>query len=157
MSLTFRVGLIVFSEGKDSAMLEEKIPFATDAWLQRFHAAVNSSQAYRQAAKTWEGDFYFIVEPEGALAEAVYMYMDLWHGESREAFIAQDLSVRVPEFVISAPVSTWKDVIELRLDPMKGLMTRKLKLKGNMAKIMRAVKAANELVRCTTHVPTEFW
>jgi putative sterol carrier protein len=39
---------------------------------------------------------------------------------------------------------------------MKGLMTKKLKLNGNMAKIMRAVKAANELVRCTTRVPTEF-
>jgi putative sterol carrier protein len=136
--------------------MEEKVLFATETWIKCFHAEVNKSEAYRQAARTWEGDFYFVVEPEGSLTEPVYMYMDLWHGESREAFIAQDPSMKSPEFVISAPVSTWKDVIELRLDPMKGLMIKKLKLKGNMAKIMRAVKAANELVRCTTHVPTEF-
>ncbi len=137
-------------------MVEDKIPFATDAWIQRLHEEVNKSEAYRQAAKTWEGDFYFVVEPEGSLTEPVHMYMDLWHGESREAFIAEDPTVKTPEFVISAPVSVWKEVIELRLDPIKGLLTRKLKLKGNMAKIMRAVKAANELVRCTTRVPTEF-
>jgi len=137
-------------------MAEEKIPFATEAWIQRLHEEVNKSEAYRQAAKTWEGDFYFVIEPEGSFTETVYLYMDLWHGESREAFVAHDPSVKTPEFVISAPVSVWKDVIELRLDPIKGMLTRKLKLKGNMAKIMRAVKAANELVRCTTRVPTEF-
>ena len=137
-------------------MAEEKIPFATDAWIQRLHEEVNKSEAYRQAAKTWEGDFYFVIEPEGSFTETVYLYMDLWHGESREAFVAHDPSAKAPEFIISAPVSVWKDVIELRLDPIKGMLTRKLKLKGNMAKIMRAVKAANELVRCTTRVPTEF-
>jgi putative sterol carrier protein len=137
-------------------MAEDKITFATETWIKRLHEEVNKSEAYRQVAKTWEGDFYFVVEPEGSLTEPVYMYMDLWHGESRDAFIAEDPAVKNPEFVISAPVSTWKDVIQLRLDPMKGLMTKKLKLKGNMAKIMRAVKAANELVRCTTRVSTEF-
>lgn len=137
-------------------MTEERLLFATEAWIQQFHDEVNSSEAYRQAAKNWEGDFYFVVEPEGSLTEAAYMYMDLWHGESRDAFITRDPAVKDPEFIISAPVSAWKDVIELRLDPMKGLMTKKLKLNGNMAKIMRAVKAANELVRCTTRVPTEF-
>ena len=137
-------------------MSEERLPFASEDWLKQFHNEVNQSAAYRQAAKSWEGDFFFVVEPEGALTEPLYMYMDLWHGESRDAFIAQDPSVKDPEFVISAPVSTWQDVIELRLDPLKGLMTKKLKLKGNMAKIMRAVKAANELVRCTTRVPTDF-
>lgn len=137
-------------------MSEEIIPFATDAWIQQLHHEVNRSEAYRQAARIWEGDFYFVVEPEGSLAEPVYMYMDLWHGASRAAFVAQDPAEKNPEFIISAPVSTWQDVIELRLDPLKGLMTKKLKLKGNMAKIMRAVKAANELVRCTTRVPTKF-
>ncbi len=137
-------------------MTEDKVQFATDAWINHFHQEVNRSEAYRHAARNWEGDFYFIIEPEGSLTEPVYMYMDLWHGASREAFIAQNPAAKNPEFIISAPVSAWKDVIELRLDPIKGLMTKKLKLKGNMAKIMRAVKAANELVRCTTYVPTKF-
>jgi putative sterol carrier protein len=137
-------------------MAEDKIPFATEAWLKRLHEEINKSEAYRQAAKTWEGDFFFVVEPKGSLTEPVYMYLDLWHGESRGAFIADGPAAKHPEFTISAPVSTWKNVVELRLDPMKGLLTRQLKLQGNMAKIMRAVKAANELVLCATRVPTVF-
>ena len=136
--------------------MAEKIPFATDTWIKRLHEEINHSEAYRQAAKTWEGDFFFVVEQGGSQTEPVYMYLDLWHGESRKAFVVEDPTTTKPEFVISAPVGTWKNVVELRLDPMKGLLTRQLKLQGNMAKIMRAVKAANELVLCATRVPTDF-
>jgi putative sterol carrier protein len=47
-------------------------------------------------------------------------------------------------------------VIEKKLDPLQGLLTRQFKLQGDMVKIMRAVKAAQELVNCTTLVPAEF-
>lgn len=130
--------------------------FASDEWLQSFHEAINNSKAYEDAAKTWEGDFYFIVEPEGSQTKTIYMYVDLWHGKSRKVFIAKDGSEVQPEFVISAPPSVWKKVVEKKLDPIQGLITRQLKLKGNLAKIMRAVKAAQELVNCTTKVQTEF-
>jgi putative sterol carrier protein len=35
-------------------------------------------------------------------------------------------------------------------------MTGKLKLKGNLAKVLRYPKAAKELVNCVMQVPTEF-
>ena len=130
--------------------------FGSDEWVQAFHDAVNASKAHEDAAKTWEGDFYFIVEPSGSVTNPVYMYIDLWHGKSRKAFIAKDAAEMKPEFVITAPVANWKKVIEKKLDPIQGLVTRQLKLQGNIGKIMRAVKAAQELVNCTTRVATEF-
>ena len=132
------------------------IPFGSDEWIRTLMVKVNESEAYRSAARTWEGDFYFIVEPEGNVTEPVTMYMDLWHGDCRDAFIVEDESVKNPEFRINASVSAWKQVITKQLDPIQALMTRRLKLKGNMMKIMRAVKAAQELVNCCTQVPTEF-
>jgi len=130
--------------------------FGSAEWLQAFHEVINASKSYEEAAKTWEGDFYFVVEPEGSMTEPVYCYVDLWHGKSRRAFAVKDEAEMQPEFVISAPLSAWKKVVEKKLDPIQGLVTRQLKLKGNLAKIMRAVKAAKELVNCTTKVPTEF-
>ena len=61
-----------------------------------------------------------------------------------------------PEFVIRAPVSTWRRVIEKKLDPIQGMITGQLKLNGTMSKIMRFPKAASELVNCATKVPTDF-
>jgi putative sterol carrier protein len=132
------------------------ILFGSAEWLEAFHRAVNSSVAYAEAAKTWEGDFYFVLEPEGSMKEPVYYYIDLWHGKSRKAFVVRDASDEQPEFMISAPIRIWKRVIEKQLDPIQGLVTRQLRLKGNLGKVLRAVKAAKELVNCCAEVPTEF-
>ena len=81
------------------------IPFGSDEWIRTLMVKVNESEAYRSAARTWEGDFYFIVEPEGSVTESIIMYMDLWHGDCRDAFIVEDENVKNPEFRINASVS----------------------------------------------------
>ena len=130
--------------------------FLSDEWIKALCREINESEAYAQAAKNWEGDFYFIVEPEGEMAEQAIFYMDLWHGKCRYAQFITDEKEKDPVFRMSAPLSSWRKVIAKELDPIQGLLTRRLKLKGNMAMIMRNVKAAQELVECCTHVPTEF-
>jgi putative sterol carrier protein len=130
--------------------------FASEEWVQALKEAINASQGYAQAAKTWEGDFYFIVDPGGPIAQEIVMYFDLYHGKCLDARICPDRAAETPAFVINAPYAAWRKVIDKKLDPIQGLMTRQLKLQGDMVKIMKAVKAAKELVDCTTRVPTEF-
>jgi putative sterol carrier protein len=132
------------------------IEFGTDAWVKALMAEVNNSEAYAQAAKTWEGDFYFVVDQGPGVPEGVYMYMDLWHGECRDAFAVDDPGQKEPAFVLSAPLPIWRKVLDKKLDPIRGLMTRQLKLKGNMMKIMKVPKAATELVECCTRLDTEW-
>lgn len=130
--------------------------FPSDEWIKALMQELNQSQAYRQAAKTWEGDFYFIVNQGHGVPQDTYLYLDLWHGEAREAFATTDPSVKQPEFIISAPLPAWRKVIEKKIDPIRALMTRQLKLQGKMTKIMKAPKAATELVNCCTLIPTEW-
>ena len=132
------------------------IPFATDAWIKQLGAECNKSEAYREAAKNWEGDFYFIVEPDDQVQEPIYMYMDLYHGQCRQAFLVEDATARDPEFRIRGPLHVWQAIAQRKIDPVKALLTRQLSVQGNMAKIMRNVRAANELVNCTTRVETKF-
>ncbi len=132
------------------------IEFATDEWAKAFMEQINQSQAYAEAAKTWEGDFFFIIEAAEHYPEPVHIYVDLWHGKCREAFATTDPSVKDPVFRMSGPLENWRRVIGKQLDPLQGLLTRQFKLQGDMVKIMRAVKAAQELVNCTALVPTEF-
>ena len=130
--------------------------FPSDAWVKALMEDLNNSQAYAEAAWNWEGDFYFVVEPGGALTQTTVLYMDLWHGNCRDAFEVTDESVKTPVFRMSAPHATWKKVLTKKLDPIQGLMTGQLKLKGNMAMVMKSVKAAKELVEASTRVETEF-
>ena len=133
-----------------------KVRFGSDQWVQALHNELNTSQAYEDAAKNWEGDFYFVVNPEGAVKDPMYLYMDLWHGKSREAFVVKDENSKKPAFVMSGLYSKWKKVVLAQLDPIQALMTGQLKLKGNMVMVMKNVKAAQEIVRACTRIDTEF-
>lgn len=131
------------------------IPFASDAWIKALQAELNQSQSYHDSARNWEGDFYFVITFEGG-APPVFLYMDLWHGECRGAYVVADPTALSPEFVIEAPLAIWRKVVEKKLDPIQGLVTRQLKLKGPLTKVLRAPMAAMNLVQCCTHIETEW-
>jgi len=132
--------------------------FGSLEWANAFMEAVNASKAYEEAAKTWEGDFYFIIEAGGAVKEPGYTYVDLWHGKCRKVDVVTEATKDKykPEFVLQAAVGVWRKVAEKKIDSIQAIVTRQLKLTGNMGKIMRAVKAAQELVNCVTRVQTEY-
>lgn len=130
--------------------------FGSDEWVMALKDELNKSEAYRKAAATWEGDINFVLEPGGGVPERVVMYFDLWHGEARSAALLANETDKKAEFTIRAPLNVWRRVIEKKLDPIQGMVTGQLKLAGTLSKIMRAPKAAAELVNCATRVPTEF-
>ena len=117
---------------------------------------LNASEDYERSAKAWEGDFTFVIEPDDAFADTAYLFLALHHGKSPGGQALEDLSDAQTEYTISAPYSTWRKVVEGRLDPIQGLMTKQLKLNGNMMMIMRYPKAAKEIISCTKLIPTEF-
>ncbi len=133
-----------------------KIPFPSDQWIKAMMVDLNQSSSYKEAAKNWEGDFFFIIEPAGSLTRTVILYMNLRHGDCRDAFEVADGVEIKPAFRLSGPVTTWKKVMSKQLDPMQAMMTGQLKLVGNMTMIMKNVRAAKELVESCTRIPTEF-
>ena len=130
------------------------IEFASQEWILALKEELNNSPAYADAAKKWEGDFYFIVNAGEKVTDDIYLYMDLWHGECRDAFLVEDASVKSPEFKLMAPLNVWKGVMDKKINPIQGLMSGKLKLDGPMMKILKSPKAATELVECCTKIDT---
>lgn len=132
------------------------VPFPSDAWIKAMMEDLNASDAYLEAAKNWEGDFFFIIDPGGTLTRTTVLYMDLYHGRCRSARLVADGEELNPAFRLSGPVGNWKKVMTKKLDPMQAMMTGQLKLQGNMAIVMRNVRAAKELVESCTRIETEF-
>jgi len=133
------------------------LPAFKDAWVQAFVNAINNNANYADAAKTWEGDFLFIVEPEGNLKETIQFWVDLWHGKAREGKEIPVGQTKTAAYTVNGKYNNWILVLSKKLDPIQALMQGKLKLKGDMGKVMRAVKAAQELVVSTTMVDTQFY
>ena len=132
--------------------------FPSEEWINLFMEALNINKNYEEAAATWEGDFLFIIEPDDALKESSTLYVDLWHGKCRKVDVVTEATKDKykPEFVLQAGVAVWRKVAEKKIDSIQAIVTRQLKLTGNMGKVMRAVKAAQELVNCVTQVKTEY-
>ena len=130
------------------------LEFPSDAWIKALGVALNASNGYRAAAKKWEGDLIFVVEKGGAMGSDAYLYLDLWHGDCRDAYALDGSAAKASEFTLSAPLGTWQQVISGELDPIRAIMTKKLGLKGPMTKILKSPKAALELVKCAGELDT---
>jgi putative sterol carrier protein len=130
------------------------VSFPTDAWVKAAMEKVNASEAYQKAAKNWEGDLVFVVTAVPDERQTVYLYMDLWHGECRDAY--ETNAGKASDFTITAPLTVWRKVLEGKLDPIRGLVSRQLKLTGSLPKIMKSPKAATELVNASSTIDTEW-
>ena len=132
--------------------------FPSREWTEIYVDRVNTSSDYKEAAATWEGDICFVFEAEPDKGvEETWAWFDLWHGVCRDwKYDLTPEEGNQAKYIIRAPYSRWKDVINKELDPIKGMMQGKLKLKGDLPTMVRYVKAANELVNLAGSVPTEF-
>ena len=130
--------------------------FPSDEWIKELSNQLNASEAYEKSAKDWEGDFIFVCEPDDAYDGTAYLFLALYHGKSPDAAALASEDEREAEFVLRAPFSNWRKVIEGELDAIQGMMTRKLRVQGNLMKIMRYPTAAKDLVSCCALVPTEW-
>jgi len=130
--------------------------FPSEEWVKLYMEQLNANKNYEEAAKTWEGDFLFIIQADAELKEPSTMYMDLWHGKCRSVALVKPGEDKKAAFTYSGPYGNWKKLINKQIDPIQGLLTGKFKLQGDMAKVLRAVRAAKELVETATKVPTEF-
>jgi putative sterol carrier protein len=119
---------------------------------------INKSSVYKQAGKGWKWTVGLVVEaePDKNFPEAKGVFMDLFEGEARAIKVVSDKEAGMADFVITAPYSRWKQVMQKELDPTKGMMQGKLKLKGDLPTIVRYTRASQEMTECTTRIPVEF-
>ena len=128
--------------------------FPSPEWLSSLEEKLNQDEKYAQVARKWEGDLYFVIQPEGNLKEQVVYYLDLWHGKCRGTEVVADLGAHRPAFTLRARYHNFSAILQGRLDPMQAMLTRKLDVKGSMAYMMRNVPTVLDFVRCAREVTT---
>jgi putative sterol carrier protein len=131
--------------------------FPSEGWLTALSDVLNSDERYAYVAKNWEGDMLVLVEPEpgeAAGTKAAGAYLDLWHGKCRKTamYTGGDPAMPKPAFTLRAPRSLLLRIMEGKLDPMQAMVTRKLKVEGNMGYMMRNVPTVLDFVRCCRRV-----
>jgi putative sterol carrier protein len=133
-------------------------PFPSEAWLQVLVDILNSDERYGEVAANWEGDMIVVIEPEDGderrdLPAAAYL--DLWHGKCRSARFLDLDGEEMPDaaFTFRARIDNIEKLFSGQLDPIQAMMTRRLRVEGNMAYMLRNVPTVLDFVRCCQKVP----
>jgi len=131
--------------------------FGTKEWAVAYEKAVRENEEWSKAAANWEGDLTIVVKPKPEIdLPEIDLYMDLWHGECRSIKLVSKEEGEKAKFVITGEYDRWKQVAKAQLDPVKGMMQGKLKLRGDLPTIVRALKASQELIKSLSKVDTVF-
>jgi len=135
------------------------LTFPSGEWMEEYKKQINASGGYKKAAATWTAGAVALVisaKPEIGINEDFAMWLDLHQGVCRDAKQVKLEEAQKAPFCITSDYARWKQVIKKELEPVKGMMQGKLMLKGDLPTIVRYVKAAQELVECTTRIETKF-
>ncbi len=132
--------------------------YFTPEWVALYEKAVQGDAPYREYAKDWEGSvvLHVLADPNYGVDIDLYVFMDLWHGDARWIKIVPADKGESGDFVITGSLERWMQVARKQLDTVKGMMQGKLKLKGDLPTIVRAVKAAQRLVEISSEVGGKF-
>jgi len=132
-------------------------PFPSEAWLLALHQTLNRDQQYAQVARGWEEDILCLIEAADGPGWLAAFYLDLWHGACRgvKAYAPGTEELPAAKFTLRAPLPNFYKVISGELDPMQAMMTRRLKVEGNMAYMLRNVPTVLDFVRCCRAVEIE--
>jgi putative sterol carrier protein len=135
--------------------------FPSEEWTEAWRVALTNDPAYREAGKAWTfGSVAMVVQsdPANGIERDAGMVLDVHQGECGGARFIEGVDDSLEaDFVIVASYARWKDVIEHKLDPIRGMMEGKLKLvRGHLPTIIRFVEPARIVVASASRVPTDF-
>lgn len=143
------------SEARSASASSDVHEVFTASWVDAWAGEIRGSDAYRQAAATWEGSVALAMS--GLDSGERRVFLDLWHGDCREARVASEAELEQADFVLAADVAVWRRILARDLDPIMGLMTGKVKLRrGSLAKLTPQMNASKEMVLAATRVPSSF-
>jgi len=113
--------------------------FASKEYLEEIQRRSNADEKYLRLAKGQHASYTFIMQAElekGVERDIVVGYQveegkitDIWVGERRT------------DFIISGKYGVWIEILAGKMGVTKAFLTRKLRVRGNMMKILKLVAA----------------
>ncbi len=128
--------------------------FASMEYMQEVQKRTNADAKYLELAKGESLSYTMVIEPEpqkGVTDRRVVGYRtvdgpitEVWEGE------------RPTDMVISAPYGIWVSILLDKLSVTRAFLTRRLRLKGNLAMILRMSKSTDRWLEILRTIPTQF-
>jgi len=126
----------------------------TAEYLEEVKKRTNEDEEYRKLAKGENESYTMILkaEPEKGVAADIVVGYKLDDGEITQIWEGE----RKTDFTLSAKYGVWVDILRGKLNAVKALSLRKLKVKGNFLKLLKSSASTERWVEILQSIPTEF-
>jgi putative sterol carrier protein len=136
------------------------IPFGTTEWASALRDTINRSSEYRNTAAKWGSDFngnlVFAFEADDTLTAPLYLLLRLEEGRCDGAEFISTSTHPDAGFVLRAPFSLWRAILERKALAATAILTGKMKVEGPKMVLLKHTAANRALVFCTASVDTVF-
>ncbi len=127
--------------------------FGSLEYVQEVQKRSNSDEEYLRLAQG-ENESYtmnILPEPDKGVPEGIVAGYKLDDGKITEVWEGE----RDTDFTLSAKYGVWVDILTGRLNAVKALSLRRLKIKGSFLKLLKS-KSTERWVEVLMSIPTEF-
>jgi putative sterol carrier protein len=133
--------------------------YPSDEWIKELDRICNEDPEFKEAAGNFSGKFIFQIEAEPEkLEETTLLSVRVQDGVSSEAKALGSVD-ECPDadYIVTGKYSAWKNIVQGKLEPLRAIMTRKLKLiKGSQLKILKEVKLTLKIMNNCVKVDAEY-
>ena len=133
--------------------------YPSDEWIKELQKVCNQDPQFKDACADFSGKLVFQIDAEpGKLDKTAYLFCWPDRGEFREAMALSSPDERPDvEYIIAGKYTNWKDIVRGRQEPLRALMSRRVKLvKGSQLKLLKQVKFALRMMHNSTQIHAEF-
>lgn len=123
-------------------------------YLQEVVSRTNSDPEYLQLAKGEHETYSLVLEPEPArhIAEQIVIGYRVEDGKITETWQGE----RPTSFTLSGPYGVWVNILRGDIAPIPAFLKQKLRVKGNLIKLVSGASYINRWVEILRSIPTEF-
>ena len=129
--------------------------YGSSEWMESFKNTLNSDDEFAKEAGKFSGTFLSVTEIKG-LPRPIYVWFELDKGQMVEWEHISKPEDRKAEFVMTGDYYTWKDICLGKQDPLKAVMSGRLKTKGNKLKLLKQTKPSMAMIKVMQKLSTEF-
>jgi len=128
--------------------------FCSSEYLEEAKRRTNLDEEYLELAKGEYASYTFVIraEPEKGVDQDLVMGYTVADGKIVDIWLGE----RETDFTIAGKYEVWINVLLGKLGATKALMMRRLKVKGNLLKLMKYTKPTLRWLELLRTIPTEF-
>ena len=128
--------------------------FCSSEYLQEAKKRTNLDEKYLELAKDEYASYTFVIkaDPEKVVEMDLVIGYTVDDGRITDIWLGE----RETDFTITGKYEVWINVLLGKLGATKALMMRKLKVKGNLLKLMKYTKPTLRCLEILRTIPTEF-